>query len=74
MNMTQFSASLDHIDNLELARLTGLWRAQASSDHAETRSIAYCFATEQQRRSSMEFMTTNRTERMQKNSSWWKFW
>jgi len=27
MTALQFSTSLDHIDNQELARLTGLWRA-----------------------------------------------
>ncbi|RYF45253.1 MAG: hypothetical protein EOO38_16350 [Cytophagaceae bacterium] len=74
MDISQFSASLGHIDNQELARLTGLWRAQASSGHAEARSIAHCFAAEQQRRSSMEFKETNRTEKMQKISNWWKFW
>lgn len=74
MNMLQLSASLDHIDNQELARLTGLWRAQAFSGHAEARSIAHCFAAEQQRRSTMEFTSTSRIERMQKSSSRWKFW
>ena len=74
MTALQFSISLDHIDNQELARLTGLWRAQASSGQAEACSIARCFAAEQQRRSSMKSLTTNRDGKIRENPSWWKFW
>ncbi|RYZ86720.1 MAG: hypothetical protein EOP06_13980 [Proteobacteria bacterium] len=54
MNMSHFSTALDHIDNQELERLTGLWHAQASSGHAEALSIARCFAVEQSRRTNEE--------------------
>ncbi|RZI54069.1 MAG: hypothetical protein EOP12_04890 [Pseudomonas sp.] len=56
MSTLQLSVSLDHIDNQELARLAELWRSQASSGHAEARSIASSFAAEQRRRLEEEFV------------------
>jgi hypothetical protein len=56
MSTLQLSVSLDHIDNQELARLAELWRSQASSGHAEARSIASSFDAEQRRRLKEGFM------------------
>lgn len=56
MNTLQFEVALDHIDNQELERLERLWRAQASSGHAEACSIAHSFAAEQRRRSHRGFL------------------
>lgn len=56
MNTLQFEVALDHIDDQELARLERLWRAQASSGHAEACSIAHSFAAEQRRRSHQGFL------------------
>lgn len=66
MNMPQSSVSLAHIDNQELARLAGLWRAQALSGQIEARSIAHSFAAEQKRRSEQGFSMLANAETNQK--------
>lgn len=72
MNMSQFAVALDHIDNQELARLEELWRAQASSGHAEARSIAHSFATEQRRRSDQAFSVLPNAGTERKKPAWHK--
>ena len=66
--------SFDHIDNRELARLSTLWKAQASSGQVEASGIALALAIEQRRRLSVDISQKMTVSANARNSSWWRLW
>lgn len=74
MNTIPLCQPLDYIDNGELARLTVLWKLQASSGQVEALGIARALAFEQRRRLNADIPQQKIVSDDAKYLRWWQRW
>ncbi len=65
--------ALAHIDDVELARLAGAWRAQALRGNREAYGIAHTLEVEQRRRLRPSQLASLATEPALRRR-WWQIW
>lgn len=73
MTISLVPNALEHINSQELARLSALWRAQASTGQIEAREIAQAFADELIKRLDSGRMDYFKTSNLGNQKTWWRF-
>lgn len=73
MTISLVPNSLEHINSQELARLSALWRAQASTGQVEAREIAQAFADELIKRLDSSRIDYFKTPNLGNQKTWWRY-
>lgn len=72
MTIRLMPSALEHLSSEELARLSALWRAQASIGQVEAREIAQAFTDELIKRIDSGRMDYFKTSNLGNQKTWWR--